>query len=148
MQIARQYDLTASSADDRVQREAMLVHAELTNLGDRLDFIFEAIRLAQEKANNFDDNLASALQLQVWSELISWNMLGPQSNLLAKLAVRGIRFQWTSRKDSSTDSTLTIKDFEALNGMAGATFPEVLVAHPQPSTHPMVKVRPASRWFL
>lgn len=123
--------------------DALKVQAELTSSGDKLDFIFEAIRLAQEKARNLDNNLASALQLQVSSDVISYNMLGPSSNLLAKLAVKGVSFQWTNRKDSSTSNVLTIKDFQAFNGLPGATFPEILVAHPQPSSHPMVKVRPS-----
>ncbi|KAG8925646.1 hypothetical protein FRC01_009884 [Tulasnella sp. 417] len=139
LQTARIVDLNYGSMDETGQMDALKVQAELTSLGDKLDFIFEAIRLAQEKARNLDNNLASALQLQVSSDVISYNMLGPSSNLLAKLAVKGVGFQWTNRKDSSTSSVLTIKDFQAFNGLPTATFAEILVALPQPSSHPMVK---------
>ncbi|KAG8995921.1 hypothetical protein FRB90_012874, partial [Tulasnella sp. 427] len=104
LQTARNYDLNYGSLGEAGQMDALKVQAELTSLGDKLDFIFEAIRLAQEKARNLDNNLASALQLQVSSDLISYNMLGPSSNLLAKLAVKGVGFQWTNRKDSSTSN--------------------------------------------
>ncbi|KIO32802.1 hypothetical protein M407DRAFT_18267 [Tulasnella calospora MUT 4182] len=139
LQTARLVDLNYGSLDEMGQMDALKVQAELTSLGDKLDFIFEAIRLAQEKARNLDNNLSSALQLQVSSDLISYNMLGPSSNLIAKLAVKGVGFQWTNRKDSSTSSVLTIKDFQAFNGLPTATFPEILLALPQPSSHPMVK---------
>lgn len=140
MRIARDRDMLKVMSESD-QREYLLVQAELTSLSDKLDFIFQAIRRAQEKARHFDETLASALQLDVSSEFISWNMLGPQSNLLAKLAVKGVRFTWTNRKDSSTTNLLSIADLQALNGMPGAAFPEVLVAHPSPANHPMVKVK-------
>ncbi|KAG9015450.1 hypothetical protein FRB94_000054 [Tulasnella sp. JGI-2019a] len=138
-QLARRYIIAADTLDEDGQKDALMVHAQLTSLGDELDFIFQAARLAQEKARNYDDSLASALQLLVSSDLISWNMLGDQSHLVAKLAVKGVKFKWTNTKDSSTKNVLTIQDFHALNGLPGAAFPEVLVAHPQPSNHPMVK---------
>lgn len=140
-QVKRSYQAAVEALDEAGQMDALMVQAQLTSLGDELDFIFQAIRLAQEKARNFDDSLASALQLVVSSESISWNMLDSQSSLIAKLAVKGISFKWTNRKDSSTRNVLTIKDFQALNGLPGAAFPEVLVAHPQPFNHPMVKVK-------
>ncbi|KAG8856771.1 hypothetical protein FRB96_006274 [Tulasnella sp. 330] len=138
-QVVRRYTTVSDALDEAGQKDALMVHAQLTSLGDELDFIFQAARLAQEKARNYDDSLASALQLLVSSELISWNMLGEESNLIAKLAVKGVSFKWMNTKDGSAKNVLTIKDLQALNGLPGAAFAEVLVAHAQPSNHPMVK---------
>jgi len=140
VQVARMYDLAFDTLDEAGQMDALSVHAHLTSLVEELDFIFAAIRLAQEKAHDFDDNLTSALRLDARSELISWHMLGADSNLLAKLAVKGVNFAWTSRKDSSTTNSVTIKDLQALNGDPNTAFSEILVLHPQPSNHAMVKV--------
>ncbi|KAG8929196.1 hypothetical protein FRC02_005895 [Tulasnella sp. 418] len=139
MRISNKYDLIFDQLSESGQMDALTANAHLTALSDELAFIFEAIRLAQEKARNFDDDLSSALRLDVKSDLISWNMLGPYSDLLAKLTVKNTSFTWTNRKDCTTTNQLIIGDLQALNGSPDTAFPEILTAYPHPSSHPMVK---------
>lgn len=75
------------------------LRAHIQTLTEELSFLFEAIKLAQDKSSN-PSEMASALLLKAWSAELSWKMLDEQRELLAKLVCKGTQFSWLSRQDS------------------------------------------------
>lgn len=119
--------------------EKLKIEAHILLLAEELDYVFEAIKLAQDKA----DGLAaqkSALLLHASSSEISWRMIDRHEQLLAKLAVRDIDFRWLNRQDSSTVNNLAVGDLQAFDGAADAEWTEILSKHDEPASHPLVKV--------
>lgn len=119
--------------------EVYKIDAHIFLLADELNLIFDAIKLAQDKANEGSEQ-KSALLLHASSSEISWGMLDRQDQLLAKLAVRDIHFYWLSRQDSSTVNNLVVGDLQAFDGSADAEWTEILSRYDEPSSHPLVKV--------
>ncbi len=119
--------------------EKLKIEAHILLLSEELDFVFEAIKMAQDKA---DDRAGqkSALLLHASSSEISWRMLDRHDQLLAKLALRDINFYWLSRQDSSTVNNLALGDLQAFDGAADAEWTEVLSKYEEKSDHPLVKV--------
>lgn len=118
--------------------EKLKIEAHILLLAEELDYVFEAIKLAQDKA----DGLAaqkSALLLHASSSEISWRMIDRHDQLLAKLAVRDIDFRWLNRQDSSTVNNLLVGDLQAFDGAADAEWTEILSKHDEPVSHPLVK---------
>lgn len=118
--------------------EVYKIDAHIFLLADELNLIFDAIKLAQDKANEGSEQ-KSALLLHASSSEISWGMLDRQDQLLAKLAVRDIHFYWLSRQDSSTVNNLVVGDLQAFDGSADAEWTEILSRYDEPSSHPLVK---------
>ncbi|KAH9899928.1 golgi-body localization protein domain-containing protein [Cubamyces lactineus] len=118
--------------------ELLKIDAHILLLVEELNLIFDAIKLAQDKAGDSSDQ-KSALLLHASSEELSWRMLDRHDQLLAKLAVRDTDFYWLSRHDSSTVNKLAIGDLQAFDGAADAEWTEILSKHDEPSTHPLVK---------
>ena len=118
--------------------ELLKIDAHILLLVEELNLIFDAIKLAQDKANNESDQ-KSALLLHASSEEVSWRMLDQHDQLLAKLAVRDTDFYWLSRRDSSTVNNLAVGDLQAFDGAADAEWTEILSKYDEPSTHPLVK---------
>jgi len=118
--------------------EIYKIDAHIILLADELNMIFDAIKLAQDKANDHSEQ-KSALLLHASSSEISWRMLDRQDQLLAKLAVRDIHFFWLSRQDSSTVNNLIVGDLQAFDGSADAEWTEILSRYDEPSSHPLVK---------
>ncbi|KAI0702885.1 golgi-body localization protein domain-containing protein [Cytidiella melzeri] len=118
--------------------EQLKIEAHILLLSEELDYVFEAIKLAQDKAE--DRSLQkSALLLHASSDEISWRMIDRQDQLLAKLAVRNIDFRWLNRQDGSTVNDLQVGDLQAFDGAADAEWTEILAKNEEPSTHPLVK---------
>ncbi|CCM03163.1 uncharacterized protein FIBRA_05285 [Fibroporia radiculosa] len=120
------------------QVEILRIDAHIILLAEELNLIFDAIKLAQDKANDHPEQ-KSALLLHTSSSEISWRMLDQQGQLLAKLAVRDINFYWLSRQDSSIVNQLVLGDLQAFDGAADAEWTEILSKHTDPITHPLVK---------
>ncbi|EJU06094.1 hypothetical protein DACRYDRAFT_97695 [Dacryopinax primogenitus] len=121
-------------------QEQLAIRAEMQNLAEELSFIFEAIKLKQDKAGGRTvEGDSSAVRVETYVSDISWMMLDPRHALLAKLSVKGIVFSWLNRKDGSADSTLELDDLLALNSTPEALFPEILCKYERPATHPMVR---------
>ena len=128
--------------------ELLKIDAHILLLVEELNLIFDAIKLAQDKAGtSAESDQKSALLLHASSEEVSWRMLDQQGQLLAKLAVRVTDFYWLSRHDSSTVNNLAVGDLQAFDGAADAEWTEILSKHDEPSTHPLVKVRRSSKRF-
>jgi hypothetical protein len=119
--------------------EQLKIDAHILLLSEELDYVFEAIKLAQDKA---EDRAAqkSALLLHASSDEISWRMIDRQDQLLAKLAVRNIDFRWLNRKDGSTVNNLHVGDLQAFDGAADAEWTEILAKNEESSNHPLAKV--------
>ncbi|KIP10738.1 hypothetical protein PHLGIDRAFT_22173 [Phlebiopsis gigantea 11061_1 CR5-6] len=118
--------------------EKLKIEAHIKLLAEELDYVFEAIKLAQDKA----DGLAaqkSALLLHASSSEISWRMIDRHDQLLAKLAMRNIDFRWLNRQDSSAVNNLTVGDMQAFDGAADAEWTEILSKYDDPPNHPLVK---------
>ncbi|EKM59200.1 uncharacterized protein PHACADRAFT_169675 [Phanerochaete carnosa HHB-10118-sp] len=118
--------------------EKLKIDAHILLLAEELDYVFEAIKLAQDKA----DGLAaqkSALLLHASSSEISWRMIDRHEQLLAKLAMRDIDFHWLNRQDSSTVNNLLVGDLQAFDGAADAEWTEILSKYDEPASHPLVK---------
>ncbi|KAI9001069.1 golgi-body localization protein domain-containing protein [Trametes punicea] len=118
--------------------ELLKIDAHILLLIEELNLIFDAIKLAQDKANDQSDQ-KSALLLHASSEELSWRMLDGNDQLLAKLAVRDTDFYWLSRHDSSTVNKLAVGDLQAFDGAADAEWTEILSKYDEPATHPLVK---------
>lgn len=119
--------------------EILKIDAHVLLLAEELNLIFDAIKLAQDKANDHPEQ-KSALLLHASSSEVSWRMLDQQDQLIAKLAVRDSHFYWLNRHDSSTVNTLAVGDLQAFDGSADAEWTEILAKYDEPSTHPLVKV--------
>ncbi|KAI0677563.1 golgi-body localization protein domain-containing protein [Trametes maxima] len=118
--------------------ELLKIDAHVLLLIEELNLIFDAIKLAQDKAGDQSDQ-KSALLLHASSEELSWRMLDRHDQLLAKLAVRDTDFYWLSRHDSSTVNKLAVGDLQAFDGAADAEWTEILSKYDEPATHPLVK---------
>ncbi|TCD68203.1 hypothetical protein EIP91_011375 [Steccherinum ochraceum] len=118
--------------------EKLKIMAHILLLSEELDYVFDAIKLAQDKVNNRTGQ-NSALLLHASSAEISWRMLDRVDQLLAKLAVREIDFRWLSRQDSSVVNNLAVGDLQAFDGAADAEWTEILSKFEEKSNHPLVK---------
>ena len=121
------------------QVEQLKINAHILLLSEELNFVFDAIKLAQDKLNNRTGQ-NSALLLHASSSEISWRMLDRQDQLIAKLAVREIDFHWLSRQDSSIVNNMAVGDLQAFDGAADAEWTEILSKYEDKSNHPLVKV--------
>lgn len=119
--------------------EILKLKAYIASLTEELGLLFDAIKLAQDRIEDYTDQ-RSALLLRATSAEISWRMLDDRQDLLAKLAVRGIDFSWLSREDSSMVNKLTINDLQVFDGSANAHWPEILCKHTEPANHTLLKV--------
>ena len=81
------------------QIEKLKIDAHILMLTEELDLVFDAIRLAQEKAEDRASQ-KSAVLLHASSSEISYRMLDNHDQLLAKLAVRKIHFHLMNRQYS------------------------------------------------
>ncbi|KAG1752693.1 golgi-body localization protein domain-containing protein [Suillus paluster] len=128
----------ARSISSETRLEILKLKAHIFLLTEELNLIFDAIKLAQDRADERSDQ-KSALLLLASSSDISWQMLDEQRELLAKLAVREIDFSWLSKQDSSTLTNLVVGDLQAFDGSPHASWPEIVSKFEEPSNHPMSK---------
>lgn len=120
--------------------EILQLKAHTFLLAEKLNLIFDAIKLAQDRTEDETDQ-KSALLLHTSASEISWRMLDERRDLLAKLAMRHINYSWLSRQDSSTVNNLAIGDLQAFDGSPHAVWPEIISKHNEPNNHPLLKVR-------
>lgn len=140
LEVSKGYEAKFDDLDDQGKLDSVAVKAQLFDLTEEMNLVFGAIQLAQAKLSSSNDEHRSALRLDASSREISWRMLDQNSDLLAKLSVRGIDFSWLSRNDSSTANKLTIEDLQALDGSPNALFPEMVVKCDNPtSSHEYVR---------
>lgn len=132
-----EHRFSATGYEGNVEILKLKAHAFL--LAEELNLIFDAIKLAQDRAED-DIDQKSALLLNASASEISWRMLDDSRDLLAKLAMRDIDYSWLSRQDSSTVNKLAIGDLQAFDGSPHAVWPEILSKHHEPANHPLVKV--------
>ncbi|KAJ3799089.1 golgi-body localization protein domain-containing protein [Lentinula aff. detonsa] len=127
--------------EEESQLELMRLRAHMFLLAERLNFLFEAIKLAQDRRDRRDERTdrKSATLLHASSSEISWRMVDEDRDLLAKLAVQNIDFYWLRRQDSSTVNHLTVGDLQAYDGSRDATWAEILSKHDEPAYHPLFK---------
>ncbi|OCH92936.1 hypothetical protein OBBRIDRAFT_802282 [Obba rivulosa] len=118
--------------------ELLKVEGQIRLLVEELNLVFDAIKLAQDKAHD-NPQKNSALLFHASSSEISWRMLDQQDQLIAKLDVRDSDFYWLNRHDSSTVNDLSVGDLRAFDGAADAVWTEILSKYTEPSTHPLVK---------
>ena len=144
IRMEREYALKATDPSATDQQDLLASKAHIFTLSQELNLIFDAIRLAQDKTDDRNQEKKSALRLKASSSEISWRMLDGNQELLAKLAVRGIDYSWLSRQDSSTTSVLLAMDLQAFDGSPNALWPEILAKHDDPPTHRMIRVRPSA----
>lgn len=128
----------ALSAISETRLEIIKLKAHIFLLTEELNLIFDAIKLAQDRADERSDQ-KSALLLLASSSEISWQMLDDHQELLAKLAVRDIDFSWLSKQDSSTMTNLVVGDLQAFDGSPHALWPEIVSKFEDPSNHHMCK---------
>ncbi|KAL0949429.1 hypothetical protein HGRIS_009489 [Hohenbuehelia grisea] len=118
--------------------ELLKLKAHIYLLAEELTFLFDAIKMAQDRMDDSSDQ-KSALLLHASSSEISWRMLDEFKGLLAKLAVRNINFYWLSRQDSSTVNNLAVGDLQAFDGSRNAMWTEILCKYDEPPNHPLLK---------
>ena len=112
--IEHERDLESMLADDdgQIRVELMKMKAHIFLLSEELNLIFDAINLAQEKVDDKHSDTKMALKVHATAEEISWRMVGAGSEMIAKLAIRGIEHNWLSRQDGSTVNNLVIVDLQ------------------------------------
>jgi hypothetical protein len=128
-----------AATEDQAKLEMAKIRADVLALADELAFIFEAIRLAQDRSEGNSEH-KSALLLLASSPEISWRMLDSRRDLLAKLSVNGVKFSWLNRQDSAVVNTLRIGDLHVFDGHHEAVWPEVVCKHNEPRDHHLVRV--------
>lgn len=119
--------------------ELWKLKAHIYLLSEELTYLFDAIKMAQDRVDDLNDQ-RSALLLRASSSEISWRMLDENKGLLAKLALRNINFKWLSRRDSSTVNSLDLADLQAFDGARNAIWTEILCKYDEPANHPLLKV--------
>ncbi|KAG5725006.1 UPF0648 protein C3H5.09c [Termitomyces sp. T112] len=120
------------------QLELLKLKAHIFLLSEELNFLFDAIKLAQDRHGDHSDQ-KSALLLHASSDEISWKMLDDRLGLFAKLVVQSINFNWLSRRDSSTSNDLSVRDLTAFDGSKYAIWPEIVSKYDEPANHPLLK---------
>ena len=128
-----------AATEDQAKLEMAKIRADVLALADELAFIFEAIRLAQDRSEENSEH-KSALLLLASSPEISWRMLDSRRDLLAKLSVNGVKFSWLNRQDSAVVNTLRIGNLHVFDGHHEAIWPEILCKHNEPKDHHLVRV--------
>ncbi|KAG6854824.1 hypothetical protein C0991_012014 [Blastosporella zonata] len=118
--------------------ELLRLKAHIFLLSEELNFLFDAIKLAQDRHDDHSDK-KSALLLHASSEEISWKMLDDRRELLSKLVVQNIDFHWLSRQDSSTRNELSVRNLQAFDGSRHAMWPEIVSKYDEPANHPLLK---------
>lgn len=104
--------LTTGKANEKEKIEAMAMKARIFLLSEELNLIFDAIKLAQDKADDKHSDSKSALKVHARSKEISWDMVNDAREIIAKLAVRGVDYTWLNRQDGSTVNKLSMIDFQ------------------------------------
>ena len=128
-----------ATTEDQANLEMAKIRADVLALADELAYIFEAIRLAQDRSEGNSEH-KSALLLLASSPEISWRMLDSRRDLLAKLSVNGVKFSWLNRQDSAVVNTLRIGNLHVFDGHHDAVWPEILCKHNEPKDHYLVRV--------
>ncbi|KAF9464454.1 golgi-body localization protein domain-containing protein [Collybia nuda] len=124
--------------EEEGQMELLKLKAHIFLLSEELNFLFDAIKLAQDRFDDHTDQ-KSALLLHASSSEISWKMLDDHRDLLSKLVVQDIDFYWLNRQDSSTGNNLTVGNLQAFDGSRHALWAEILSKHDEPANHPLLK---------
>ncbi|KAG5639269.1 hypothetical protein H0H81_004930 [Sphagnurus paluster] len=119
------------------QLELLKLKAHIFLLAEELNFLFDAIKLAQDRSDDHTEK--ASLLLHASSSEISWRMLDEKRDLLSKLVVQNINFLWLNRQDSSTANTLSVNNLQAFDGSRHATWTEILSKHDEPANHPLLK---------
>ena len=125
--------------EDQANLEMAKIRADVLALADELAYIFEAIKLAQDRSEEHSEH-KSALLLLASSPEISWKMLDSRRDLLAKLSVNGVKFSWLNRQDSAVVNTLRIANLHVYDGHHDAIWTEILCKHNEPKDHHLVRV--------
>jgi hypothetical protein len=126
--------------EEEAHMELLKLKAHIFLLSEELNFLFDAIKLAQDRFDDHTDQ-KSALLLHASSSEISWKMLDDRRDLLSKLVVQDIDFYWLNRQDSSTGNNLAVGNLQAFDGSRHALWAEILTKHDEPANHPLLKVR-------
>jgi hypothetical protein len=103
------------------------IRADLLSSVENLNMIYDAVSLHR----NYTERAAAlkgSIRLKAHAGEVAWYMFGADT-LLAKVTMTGTEFDWIRKKDSSTDSTLTVADMQALNSSPDAVFPEMLAKY-------------------
>ncbi|KAG6843470.1 hypothetical protein H0H93_000879, partial [Arthromyces matolae] len=135
---AAEYNHTRRLEEKEGQLELLKLKAHIFLLSEELNFLFDAIKLAQDRHDEHSDQ-KSALLLHASSDEISWKMLDDRRELLAKLVVQNIDFYWLNRQDSSTSNDLSVRNLQAFDGSRYAMWPEIVSKYDEPANHPLLK---------
>ena len=98
--------------DDRARTDLMKMKAHIFLLSEELNLIFEAINLAQQKADDKHNDTKMALKVNASARELSWGMVDSAGEMIAKLAVRGVEHNWLNRQDGSTVNNLLVVDLQ------------------------------------
>ncbi|KAG6831126.1 hypothetical protein H0H92_012551 [Tricholoma furcatifolium] len=137
-QMTAEYNHSRKLDEKEGQLELLKLKAHIFLLSEELNFLFDAIKLAQDRHDDHSDR-KSALLLAASSDEISWKMLDDRRELLSKLVVQNISFYWLSRQDSSTSNDLSVRNLQAFDGSRYAIWPEIVSKHDEPANHPLLK---------
>ncbi|KAG6857080.1 hypothetical protein H0H87_009641 [Tephrocybe sp. NHM501043] len=137
-QRAAEYNHSRRLDEKEGQLELLKLKAHIFLLSEELNFLFDAIKLAQDRHDDRSDQ-KSALLLHASSDEISWKMLDDRQELLSKLVVQNINFHWLNLQDSSTRNELSVRNLQAFDGSRHAIWPEIVSKYDEPANHPLLK---------
>ncbi|KXN86435.1 UPF0648 protein C3H5.09c [Leucoagaricus sp. SymC.cos] len=126
------------SVEEDAKIARLRLRAHIISLTEELDYLFGAIKLAQDRTDERMDQ-KSALLVHASSSELSWRMLSEDKNLLAKLVIQHSNFYWLSRQDSAMVNDLAIGNLQAFDGSRDAIWMEILLKHNEPANHPLHK---------
>ncbi len=127
--VAEGYELHLGGLDQDGKLDLLAIKSQIYSLATELGFIFEGISRARARSEDADSSEAFAIRLDASSSDISWNMLDVDGTLLAKLAIRGVRYSWLTRTDGSMSNQFLVDDLQGLDGSPGAIFSEMVVKY-------------------
>ena len=127
--VAEGYELHFDGLDQDGKFELLAIKSQIYSLATELGFIFEGISRARARREDADSSETFAIRLDASSSDISWKMLDLDTALLAKLAIRGVRYSWLTRTDGSMSNEFLVDDLQGLDGSPDAVFSEMVVKY-------------------
>lgn len=129
-----QYHLHFDRLNEQGRLDFLSLKAEVKDMQEELNLLLEAITSSGDSS---DKEKKLALRIDAQAQDIGWNMMGQEeSQLLAKLSIKGVNFTWLNKADNSVANTLSIADLYALNVHPEAVFAEIITKY-QTGDHPM-----------
>ncbi len=106
--------------------ELEMIKQDFLGAAEQLKMMFQITAAARSQMQAAKADLLLSTRLEAHAGEIAWFMLNDDGALIAKLAIKGIAFSWTRKKDSSTENVMVVQDLQALNSDPNAHYTEMV----------------------